>query len=125
MLHRQSPIKQICCCLDRNLFANRTKSLPAQVRLYRATGGAASDLRELFGFRFLLRSDSQLKDDSMANEKKRSGEASGKAGDSNKRRKQNGVQKFYAVRAGKKPGVYMNYADCEAQIAGHKGAQCK
>ena len=34
--------------------------------------------------------------------------------------------KFYAVRAGKKPGVYDNWVDCQKQILNFKGeAKCK
>jgi hypothetical protein len=33
--------------------------------------------------------------------------------------------KYYAVRAGHKPGVYSNWADCQANITGFKGASCK
>lgn len=34
------------------------------------------------------------------------------------------VQKYYAVRAGRKPGVYLLWPDCQSQISGFKGAQC-
>ncbi|KIM98948.1 hypothetical protein OIDMADRAFT_104854 [Oidiodendron maius Zn] len=33
--------------------------------------------------------------------------------------------KYYAVRAGHKPGVYSNWAECQANITGFKGASCK
>lgn len=33
-------------------------------------------------------------------------------------------QKYYAVRAGFKPGVYTTWAICQQQITGFKGAQC-
>jgi ribonuclease HI len=33
-------------------------------------------------------------------------------------------QKYYAVRAGFKPGVYTSWAICQQQITGFKGAQC-
>ncbi|KAL1894565.1 hypothetical protein Sste5346_005800 [Sporothrix stenoceras] len=35
------------------------------------------------------------------------------------------VQKFYAVRAGARPGIYLTWNECQAQIAGFKGAQYK
>lgn len=35
------------------------------------------------------------------------------------------VQKYYAVRAGVRPGIYLTWHECQAQIAGFKGAQCK
>jgi hypothetical protein len=35
------------------------------------------------------------------------------------------VQKFYAVRAGARPGIYLTWHECQAQIAGFKGAQCE
>jgi ribonuclease HI len=36
----------------------------------------------------------------------------------------NGI-KYYAVRAGKTPGVYLTWADCQAQTAGYRGAMCE
>ncbi|KAG8407499.1 hypothetical protein J3459_022552 [Metarhizium acridum] len=42
-----------------------------------------------------------------------------------KKRKTDNVQKFYAVQAGFRPGVYMTYAECSAQTAGFKGAVFK
>ncbi len=35
------------------------------------------------------------------------------------------AQKFYAVRSGVRPGVYLTWTECQAQIAGFRGAQCK
>lgn len=35
------------------------------------------------------------------------------------------AQKYYAVRAGVRPGIYLTWNECQAQIAGFKGAQCK
>ncbi|ERT00041.1 ribonuclease HI [Sporothrix schenckii 1099-18] len=35
------------------------------------------------------------------------------------------AQKFYAVRAGARPGIYLTWHECQAQIAGFKGAQYK
>lgn len=43
----------------------------------------------------------------------------------NKKRKTDNMQKFYAVKAGFKPGVYLSYADCQKQTAGFKGAVCE
>lgn len=34
------------------------------------------------------------------------------------------TQKYYAVRAGNKPGVYMTWAECQEQTAGFRGASC-
>ncbi|PHH73885.1 hypothetical protein CDD83_4655 [Cordyceps sp. RAO-2017] len=42
-----------------------------------------------------------------------------------KKRKTDNMQKFYAVKAGFKPGVYMTYAECQKQTAGFKGAVFK
>ncbi|KAH8178330.1 RNase H domain-containing protein [Sarocladium implicatum] len=39
-----------------------------------------------------------------------------------KKRKVDAGPKFYAVKAGFKPGVYTQYSDCQAQTAGFKGA---
>lgn len=44
---------------------------------------------------------------------------------SNKRRRRPGEQRFYAVRAGKIPGVYLTWAECQAMINGFAGANCK
>ncbi|CAK7223598.1 hypothetical protein SCUCBS95973_005233 [Sporothrix curviconia] len=35
------------------------------------------------------------------------------------------AQKYYAVRAGARPGIYLTWHECQAQIAGFKGAQFK
>ncbi|KAK5997872.1 Ribonuclease H [Cladobotryum mycophilum] len=42
-----------------------------------------------------------------------------------KKRKMENVQKYYAVKAGFEPGVYLTYAECQAQTAGFKGAVFK
>lgn len=42
-----------------------------------------------------------------------------------KKRKTDAGPKFYAVKAGFRPGVYTTYAECSAQTAGFKGAVCK
>ncbi|KAK0387978.1 hypothetical protein NLU13_4222 [Sarocladium strictum] len=63
---------------------------------------------------------------SAANNKKRT--ASGLAGaplpstTTSKKRKVETGPKYYAVKAGFVPGVYTNYADCQRQTAGFKGA---
>lgn len=72
----------------------------------------------------------------MTNDRKRSAAAmqsastGGSAGTpssstTSKKRKIDGVQKFYAVKAGRVPGVYLTYAECQAQTAGFKGAICR
>lgn len=35
------------------------------------------------------------------------------------------ADKFYAVKTGKKPGVYLNWSDCKAQVDGFIGAKYK
>lgn len=42
-----------------------------------------------------------------------------------KKRKTDNVQKYYAVKAGFNPGVYLTYAECQQQTAGFKGAVCE
>ncbi|PFH61553.1 hypothetical protein XA68_17056 [Ophiocordyceps unilateralis] len=42
-----------------------------------------------------------------------------------KKRRTDNLPKFYAVKAGFKPGVYMAYSDCQRQTAGFKGAVFK
>lgn len=55
--------------------------------------------------------------------------SSSSAGPPSKKRKMDGgsdkEQKYYAVRAGHKPGVYTSWAICQQQISGFKGAMCK
>lgn len=34
-------------------------------------------------------------------------------------------QKYYAVRAGRTPGIYLNWADCKKQVDGYRGAKYK
>jgi hypothetical protein len=59
--------------------------------------------------------------------KKRSapGAAVASAGSSSKKRKMDGVQKYYAVRAGFNPGVYLTYPECQQQTSGFRGAVCE
>jgi hypothetical protein len=40
------------------------------------------------------------------------------------KRKRTSDQKFYAVREGKKPGIYSTWEECLSQVTGHKGASC-
>src|SRR5277367_3015229 len=44
---------------------------------------------------------------------------------SKKRKLADMATKYYAVRAGHKPGVYMSWQDCLVNITGFKGAQCR
>ena len=32
-------------------------------------------------------------------------------------------QKYYAVRVGRTPGIYLNWDDCKRQVEGYKGAK--
>lgn len=41
------------------------------------------------------------------------------------KRKRNAPAKYYAVKAGHKPGIYYGWNDCLAQITGFKGAICE
>ena len=34
-------------------------------------------------------------------------------------------KKYYAVKVGKTPGIYLTWADCSAQVTGYKGAKFK
>ena len=34
-------------------------------------------------------------------------------------------QKYYAVRVGRTPGIYLNWDDCKRQVEGYKGAKYK
>jgi hypothetical protein len=76
-------------------------------------------------FRFLLL-DTTL--DTMTNDRKRTALAASAGSNANtpsKKRKMDGVQKFYAVKTGKTPGVYMTYAECQQHTSGYRGAVCK
>jgi hypothetical protein len=42
-----------------------------------------------------------------------------------KKRKLDEPTKYYAVRAGFKPGVYMTWAECVENTTGFKGASCR
>ncbi|KAL7623840.1 hypothetical protein AAE478_005396 [Parahypoxylon ruwenzoriense] len=44
---------------------------------------------------------------------------------SKKRKMDPDAQKYYAVRAGFKPGVYLTWPECQAQTAGYRGASYK
>lgn len=41
-----------------------------------------------------------------------------------KRKAGEGVQKYYAVRVGVRPGIYRSWPECLAQITGFRGATC-
>ena len=41
------------------------------------------------------------------------------------KRKRANEQKFYAVRAGKRPGIYNTWEECLSQVTGFKGASCR
>ncbi|KAI1805733.1 RnaseH-domain-containing protein [Daldinia bambusicola] len=43
---------------------------------------------------------------------------------SRKRKMDADAQKYYAVRAGVNPGVYLTWAECQEQTAGFRGASC-
>ncbi|KAF4979400.1 hypothetical protein FZEAL_4377 [Fusarium zealandicum] len=49
--------------------------------------------------------------------------AGGATGSSSKKRKMDNVQKYYAVKAGFHPGVYLTYTECQQETAGFKGAE--
>ena len=49
----------------------------------------------------------------------------GKMPPSKKRKMDDDVPKFYAVRSGHEPGVYLTWPECQEQISGFKGAQCR
>jgi len=40
------------------------------------------------------------------------------------KRKRTTERKFYAVKEGKRPGIYETWNECLAQVRGHKGALC-
>lgn len=46
-------------------------------------------------------------------------------GSSKKRKMEGGAKKYYAVRAGFTPGVYLTYSECSLQTAGFRGAVCE
>jgi hypothetical protein len=41
------------------------------------------------------------------------------------KRKRANEQKIYAVREGKRPGIYNTWEECLSQVTGHKGASCR
>ncbi|KAM0349713.1 hypothetical protein ACHAPU_003542 [Fusarium lateritium] len=57
--------------------------------------------------------------------RKRSAPGGFGAGSSSKMRKMDNAAKFYAVKTGKQPGVYLDYDDCKAQTHGFAGAVFK
>jgi hypothetical protein len=42
-----------------------------------------------------------------------------------KRKLEDDPPKFYAVRSGHEPGIYLTWPECQEQISGFKGAQCR
>jgi hypothetical protein len=41
------------------------------------------------------------------------------------KRKRANEQKIYAVKEGKRPGIYNTWEECLSQVTGHKGASCR
>jgi ribonuclease HI len=60
-----------------------------------------------------------------SNKNKRPAPSSAAMPGTSKKKKTENVQKYYAVQAGFVPGVYMTYAECQAQTSGFKGAVCE
>lgn len=60
-----------------------------------------------------------------SNKNKRPAPSSAATPSASKKKKMENVQKYYAVQAGFVPGVYLTYAECQAQTAGFKGAICE
>ncbi|KAM0510958.1 hypothetical protein ACHAPE_010348 [Trichoderma viride] len=60
-----------------------------------------------------------------SNKNKRPAPSSAATPGASKKKKMENVQKYYAVQAGFVPGVYLTYAECQAQTAGFKGALFK
>lgn len=60
-----------------------------------------------------------------SNKNKRPAPSSAAIPSASKKRKMENVQKYYSVQAGFVPGVYLTYAECQAQTAGFKGAVFK
>jgi hypothetical protein len=42
-----------------------------------------------------------------------------------KRKTDPNMQKYYAVRTGMRPGVYLTWDECQAQTTGFRGASCE
>lgn len=61
---------------------------------------------------------------SSAAKKRQLSSASGSA-PQKKRKTDPNMQKYYAVRAGMRPGVYLTWDECQAQTTGYKGASCE
>lgn len=59
----------------------------------------------------------------MSDVQKRPG--SGGAPASKKRKADKDLQKYYAVRTGLRPGVYLTWLECQKQTTGFPGATCK
>jgi len=39
--------------------------------------------------------------------------------------RENVMEKFYAVKIGKKPGIYTSWEECQKQVKGYSGSQFK
>ncbi|KAK1978976.1 hypothetical protein LZ30DRAFT_196740 [Colletotrichum cereale] len=53
------------------------------------------------------------------------GAPSSNATSAKKRKTDKDLQKYYAVRTGARPGIYLTWAECQKQTAGFRGAQCE
>ena len=62
---------------------------------------------------------------SSATRKRPLASAATSAAPQKKRKGDPSAQKYYAVRAGMRPGVYLSWDECQAQTTGYKGASCE
>lgn len=61
----------------------------------------------------------------MSSSATRKRQLSSASGPQKKRKTDPNMQKYYAVRAGMRPGVYLTWDECQAQTTGYKGASCE
>lgn len=62
---------------------------------------------------------------STANTKSDASSSSATTGPNKKRKMGSGKQKFYAVKIGRKTGVFLTYDECRAQVEGYPRPICK
>lgn len=116
-------------CTGGNRFLRRTRSLLADHEYGEGIEGyAAEDLTvyqqhaRLSAFYLATRAatmPSTRKEASAASSSKKASQVT------YKRKRKPGEARYYAVRAGRIPGVYTTWEECQQMINGFAGAQCK
>ncbi|KAK2063037.1 hypothetical protein LY76DRAFT_245116 [Colletotrichum caudatum] len=104
--------------------ASTTSRLPLQPTLIRRRTAACWQGRP-DGRDRTIQLFSTILNDLYAMPANKRGAPSSSSASAKKRKTDKDLQKYYAVRTGARPGIYLTWAECQKQTAGFRGAQCE